>query len=177
MANRVIFLTKDGKTVIIAREITRHSITITHMLSDCEYSADRAVPLDFSEAAMNRIFEYCEYHTRNPEHLAKISKLCSANPQIAQNPAYDETHTDSFSMAFAASLFENRELFDEVVDASDFLDIPPLRALLIRTIARAIAGKSSAEMRAILGLPDDLTTAEKRALENKNLRLMSRARV
>lgn len=51
-----------------------------------------------------------------------------------------------------------------LLTVADYLDAPALCDEAAHQIALSVMGKSSAEMRAILGMPDDLTPEEKAAL-------------
>lgn len=149
MEDQITFTTSDGKLIKVSRALTKLSVTIGHMLSDSEYSSARPLVIDFPEATMTQVFKFCELYAQNPKlPTTPISDAVTPQARAEEDKLIGEVYC-----AYAKELFANRPLFDSVFDASDFLDIPPLRAFLSRTIARELVGKSTREMCNILHYP------------------------
>lgn len=149
MSNLISFSTSDGKIIKVPLTRAKQSITIAHMLEDSEFTDGHPLIIDFAEATMIQVFKFCEYYEQNP----KIPMGVFSGTMTPEKRAMDDESMGVFYSTFARDLFANRPLFNNVLDASDFLDIPHLRSFLSRAIARELIDKSTHEMCAILGLP------------------------
>ena len=61
------------------------------------------------------------------------------------------------------------EELEELIMAADYLNIQSLYLYACQAAASKLKGKSSEEIRSLLGLPDDLTEDEKEAIRRENV--------
>jgi len=117
-------------------KVARMSVTISHMLddiSDTEASAS-AIPLpNVNGKILQKVLEYCRYHTENP----------SASVSAPSSPP--ESNSSDFTKSTFAPCPWDKEFVDvdqstlfELILAANYLDIKPLLDLTCRTVAEMI---------------------------------------
>lgn len=160
----------DGGLAEVSYAAAQMSGVIRGLLDSTVDAHSTPVVLDtVNTRALHKILAYCEFHAANPHYLRdKASKQAELCARTGADIREDEATDDEFSRAYARDLMDNTELLADVFNAAEFLDIPPLKHLLLYTIARAITGKSAQEMREILGLPNDLSPDEQQAIARAN---------
>lgn len=186
MCEQLITLySSDKRTFTTERSVIMLSKVIRAMVRDCGHDCgrqciDAPIPIPFRGDAIERVLQYCAFHSAHPEFLeqkrAEEPQLHSITGEF--NTDRDYRYTDTFSLDFARTLLEYDEeareesqrgrLFAEVLCVADFLDIQPLCNLLLRTVARKLSGCSSSAMRAFLHLPCNLSPEDIMKIEAKS---------
>lgn len=167
------FTTKDHQIVEVRREVALFSVLIKNLLEDVsDAQMGIPIPVDVDAYVLRKIFTFCEYHCDHPGLLdqkqKKIESIFSVMT-LQEECALD----DDFTRAFALSVvrydtLENILARNAIMNAAFYLDIPQLSSLLARTFALCLAGKSVEEMRAVIGVTNDITPEEEREIEAKN---------
>ncbi|ODM87266.1 E3 ubiquitin ligase complex SCF subunit sconC [Orchesella cincta] len=119
------------------------------MLDDLEQEGDDKVPIPIH--AVNA--ETLDKHDAQGVEIAEFA------PQVS---AWDQSFLD----------VDQKTLFDLII-AANYLDIKGISALAARKVADTITGKTAEEMRAILGLENDLAPEEEDQIKKENAFLMT----
>jgi S-phase kinase-associated protein 1 len=116
-------------------KVARMSVTISHMLddiNDAESSAS-AIPLpNVNGKILQKVLEYCRYHTENPSASSEPSSPPESNSSDFTKSAFAPCPWDKeFVDVDQSTLFE-------LILAANYLDIKPLLDLTCRTVAEMI---------------------------------------
>lgn len=129
----------DGEEIQVSHESAMMSGLIRYTIRDAELERLSAIgflmPV-FDVRITRKVFEFCDYCVANPAFLQTIF--------IAEH----DRIPDAFSADFMSSLIAEK-LYDALIGAAEYLDIPPLKYFLIfhnipgyeRTLCSAITYK------------------------------------
>lgn len=127
----------DGHEIKVPQSVASFAVTINNLLSDVPHDASDAIPLPYSAAALRWIFEYCEYHIANPHILARANlSLRHLHPAQQTDAANVSQCGSAHDHMRIMELRMNPELFAEVINAADYLDVPFLEMILSIAIVR-----------------------------------------
>ena len=126
----------DGHQFDVELEVLTHSKTLMNMLEEVGHCGLIPVP-NVDSKVLSKVIDYCKAHTNTDET--------------------NETETSTFDTDFVD--VELHALF-ELVLAANYLDIPPLQALITEKLASMIREKNTQEIRELFGVTNDFTAEE-----------------
>lgn len=135
----ITLLTSDGQDLIVETDVLRQSETLGNLI-DILDDTDEVLPLPNIDAdIMNSVLVYLEHHVNDPP-----LPLNKRNYEITN--AWDA----NFINVDTGKLFR-------ILEAANYLAIRSLFELGTKEVANRLKGKTSEEMRVILGLTNNFT--------------------
>ncbi|KAH7718733.1 SKR-1 protein [Aphelenchoides avenae] len=160
-ARKVTCLTSDNEKIEVDVDVLRLSHTFDTMYRDLGLEESGEFPGDYpvkeiEARVFRKVVEWCTEHKGQPD------------PVIEQDPNTRERKWFTFSDYEKKSFEAPVEELEELVMAANYLDIKSLYYFGCQSIAALIKGKSPEEIRALVGLEDDLTEEEKAEIRKQN---------
>ena len=147
---QIVLRASDGETLAVPCAAARLSSVLRSLIEDHGYEngvdAD-AAPIEIpniDKPTLRRVFKFCKRYAATEE----------------QSAVWDAAYVEP------ATVTTNTLL--ELLRAANFLDIRRLMTLISNAVAARLRGKTTAEIRAAFGLPDDLTATEKAAIDREH---------
>ncbi|ODM87932.1 S-phase kinase-associated protein 1, partial [Orchesella cincta] len=159
MSSFILLESSDKQLFRVAVDTARMCGTIAGMLDDLgEQEGDDKVPIPIhavNAETLDKVLTWAAHH----KHDAQGVEIAEFAPQVS---AWDQSFLD----------VDQKTLFDLII-AANYLDIKRISALAARKVANTITGKTAEEMRAILGLENDLAPEEVDQIKKENAFLMT----
>ena len=143
---RVIFMTMDGETVIVEKEIASKSEWVKHIVDGSEQNDE--IPLtQIKKAILDKVIEYCTYINTNP-------------PPEIEKPLRRNELSDVVSPWYAEFVNLEQEVLFELIHAANFLDIKSLLELGCVKCATLIKGMTIPKIRKFFNIEIDYEEEE-----------------
>ncbi|KAH9904080.1 Skp1 family, dimerization domain-containing protein [Xylariomycetidae sp. FL2044] len=143
----VLLISNDGREVTATLKAVQQSAMLNDMIADLELGPEtlaQGIPLsEIDGKTLEKVMEWCEHAAAHAEAETEESKTAAQKSLIL---AYDQ------------------ELLFDVIKAANFLQVEALLRQGCRRVADMVAGKSTAEMREVLGIETDFTPEEEAKL-------------
>lgn len=144
----VALLSSDGQRFEVDEAVARMSVAISNLMDDMRGdmgdSTDATGPIPLPNVAA--------------AELARVLEFCRGRPSGEGSGEFDT----SFASQFAG------EDMHAMLLAANYLDIRPLLDALSAEMARRMAGKTTQELREMLGIENDLTPEEEEKIRREN---------
>ncbi len=143
MNKKVLFLTSDGHTVEVEREIASKSEWVKNIVDGSE--VDDNIPLpEIKKATLLKVIEYCTYINTN------------VPPQI-DKPLRSNELSDIVDPWYAEFVNLEKEVLFELILAANFMDINSLLELACAKVASLIKGITIPQIREFFNIENDYT--------------------
>ncbi len=154
-ASTVTLQSNDSVQFTVDRQVINLSGLLKQMLEDLpETSAADVIPVpECSGASLEKVLGWCERHRDD----AAAAPEGDIDPRTLEIPDWDR----DFLRVDAEELFL-------VTAAANYLEVKLLLEMCCKTIAGMLGGKSTEEMRAILGIVSDFTPEEEEQIRREN---------
>ncbi|KAI0020499.1 Skp1 family, dimerization domain-containing protein [Xylariomycetidae sp. FL0641] len=156
----------DDVLVTATRRAAEKSVIIRDMLSDLDDAVlEGAIPIfNVAGATLEQVVGWCERHAADAE---PSSAKPPPPPPLDDDDNNNNNNLTDEDRAFLGAL-DTREGLLEVILAANYLDIKDLLDQACRTVADRLSGKSTQQMREILGVENDFDPAEEEQLRKDN---------
>ncbi len=144
---RVTLLSAEGQRFEVDEAVAKMSVTIANFMDD--QGGITSVDAPGGDIPLHNV--------RAPE-LARVLEFCAARASCAD--------TAEFDASFAATI--SRDDMPEMLLAANYLDIAPLLDALCQAVADEMKGKTTEELREMLGIENDLTPGEEEQIRREN---------
>ncbi|KAL2825580.1 E3 ubiquitin ligase complex SCF subunit sconC [Aspergillus cavernicola] len=152
--NMLSFLSNDGKTIDVPRDVAERSLLIKNMLDDIG-PVTEAIPIpNVSENVLNKVLEWCTHHRSDPPS--------TGDEDDSRRKTTDIEEWDQKFMQV------DQEMLFEIILAANYLDIKPLLDIGCKTVANMIKGKSPEEIRKTFNIQNDFTPEEEDQIRREN---------
>jgi S-phase kinase-associated protein 1 len=146
MNKKVLFLTSDGHTVEVEREIASKSEWVKNIVDGSE--VDDNIPLPgIKKATLLKVIEYCTYINTN------------VPPQI-DKPLRSNELSDIVDPWYAEFVNLEQEVLFELILAANFMDIKSLLELACAKVASLMNGMTIPQVREYFNIENDFTAEE-----------------
>ena len=146
MNKKVLFLTSDGHTVEVEREIASKSEWVKNIVDGSE--VDDNIPLPgIKKATLLKVIEYCTYINTN------------VPPQI-DKPLRSNELSDIVDPWYAEFVNLEQEVLFELILAANFMDIKSLLELACAKVASLIKGMTIPQIREFFNIENDFIQEE-----------------
>ena len=146
MNKKVLFLTSDGHTVEVEREIASKSEWVKNIVDGSE--VDDNIPLTvINKATLLKVIEYCTYINTN------------VPPQI-DKPLRSNELSDIVDPWYAEFVNLEREVLFELILAANFMDIKSLLALACAKVASLMNGMTIPQVGEFFNIENDFIQEE-----------------
>ena len=149
-------ISSDNQKITINEKACKKSKMIKNVLDDYPESTEIPCP-KVKGSILAKIKEYLE-HYMDVEEIKPIEKPLKSKE-------FKGCVNDEFDFTFMEVSID--DLFD-IIEASNFLDIPPLQELASAKVASIIKGTTSDEIRQEFNLQAEFTQEEERAILEEN---------
>ncbi|KAI0072897.1 E3 ubiquitin ligase SCF complex, Skp subunit [Panus rudis PR-1116 ss-1] len=154
--SQVVLITADGGHFVVDADVAEGSELIKHMMLDLEISTDKIPLPNVRTEVMSKVLEYCAHYKGQCSELPIPGGSVCRNP-TADIPPWDRQFLEvEFPMLF------------QLVIAANYLDIPRLLHVACKAIANVIRGKSTEELRTLMGIVNDFSPDEERQIRREN---------
>ena len=158
MSEMVKLMTSDGELVEVEKDVAQHSVLIRGIIEDS--GAEEDIPLPHvNKAILEKIIVYCKYINENT--LPVIPKPLPANKELSD--VVDPWYADYINV--------EKKLLQDLMIATNFLDIPSLMDLCAAKYSTNIRGKTVEEIRAEFDIEKDdvgFTSEEEAQIKEEN---------
>ena len=146
MNKKVLFLTSDGHTVEVEREIASKSQWVKNIVDGSE--VDDNIPLpEINKATLLKVIEYCTYINTN------------VPPQI-DKPLRSNELSDIFGPWYAEFVNLEQEVLFNLILAAKFMYIQSLLELACAKVASLIKGMTIPQIREFFNIENDFIQEE-----------------
>ena len=146
MNKKVLFLTSDGHTVEVEREIASKSEWVKNIVEGSE--VDDNIPLTvINKATLLKVIEYCTYINTN------------VPPQI-DRPLRSNELSDIVDPWYAEFVNLEREVLFELILAANFMDIKSLLVLACAKVHSLMKGMTIPQVREYFNIENDFIQEE-----------------
>jgi S-phase kinase-associated protein 1 len=148
----VTLQSQDGEEFKVLIKCATMSETIKNLIEDA--GVNDAIPLpNVTGKILNKVIEYCNYHTENP------------TPQQEKEKDEKDTTITGWDLDFCK--VDQPTLF-ELILAANYLDVKPLLDLTCKSVANMIKGKTPDEIRKTFNIKNDFTPEEEEQVRREN---------
>jgi len=158
----VTLVSQDGQEFKVEVKVARMSETIRQLILDAGTGDPIPIP-NIEGSILSKVIEYCKYHTEHPDvpnetldHEEKPSKVDLSKRREIKDP------WDREFCKLDVPTIEN------LIVASNYLDVKGLLEITCKTIATALNGKTVEQMREILRIKSDWTPEEEERIKKEN---------
>jgi S-phase kinase-associated protein 1 len=153
----VQLVAQDGQTFEVPKEITEMSVTVKNLLGDANDDST-PIPLpNISGKILAKVIEWLKQKHEHPDPPLDEKARFKASRKTDNIPAWDQ---EFFKVDVDTLL--------GIIVAANYLDIPGLLEVGIKTLAHSIKGKEPAEIRAFFGIHREFTPEEEEQFYNEN---------
>ncbi|KAI4861980.1 E3 ubiquitin ligase complex SCF subunit sconC [Hypoxylon rubiginosum] len=153
LTGTLMLISGDGTEITISRNAARHSQILADLMEDLpETETELPIPLDAVDgASLKIVVEWCEHFAAHqaPQGLKPVGP--------SKIPQWDAEFLT----------FEDNDTIFAVTNAANYMNVQPLLDYAIKTIAAALKGKSTEEMREYLGIESDFTPEEEAQIRSE----------
>lgn len=150
-----VIVSSDGVKFPVSKQIAKMSVVIDSMMDESDYVADNEFPMpDVDSSTLQKVIEYCDHYLIDP--MPEIAKPIQSDDFAKLVPKwYDEYASIDYKVLF------------KIVEAANYMDIPPLMNLICAKIASMIKDKSIEQIRETFSIENDLTPEEEAKLKEE----------
>ncbi|KAL6656996.1 hypothetical protein ACP70R_004776 [Stipagrostis hirtigluma subsp. patula] len=153
----------EGDEFKVSEAAARLSSILASMIKE-GVDGGRIPALNATAGALALVIKYCEKHAAGSDHgAADDSSSSSSSSSSVDTPAHKAMK--NWDRELVDGLHQD-DLYDLIV-AAHFLDIKGLRDVSCQKAADMIKGKTTAQIREIFNIVNDLTPAEEEEIRNK----------
>ncbi|KAK6462358.1 Skp1 family, tetramerization domain-containing protein [Scheffersomyces coipomensis] len=133
--SRITLISSDDDKFPVDQEVAERSITIKNVINDFNEEDEIEVPLaNVDSVTLTRVLEWCEHH--------KDSVFPDEDDEDAKKTAPIEEWDRTF-------LRVDQQMLFNIILASNYLNIPPLRDSACKLVSEMIQSKSPDQLKAI----------------------------
>ncbi|KAI0065861.1 putative E3 ubiquitin ligase complex SCF subunit sconC [Artomyces pyxidatus] len=150
----LLLVSSDNKHIVVEEDIMSRSRFISKQVEGFEATSQRhAILLPFSSFVLNKVIEYCSHYRG---YYLLEDDPDAAPPGRSPVREWDQEFLDV-----------DRNMLLRIIKAAHYLEIKSLVGSCARAIADMIRGKTTEEMREILGVENDFTPEEEHSPSSK----------
>ncbi|CAD5218901.1 unnamed protein product [Bursaphelenchus okinawaensis] len=156
----IIVVTNDQQRFNVPVNVMKQSKVFDTMFTNnfAEFAESREFHVDRIDGKVfEKVLEWCVEHKGQ------------SDPQIEVDPHTRERKWFSYTEFEKKFLDQPVEELEQIIMAASYLDISSLYLYSCQAVAAKLKGRTPEEIRALLGLPDDLTEEEKHNIRQKNV--------
>ena len=157
VACNVVVITADHKRFLCPKLVMKASLLIAEMLEENNASGAPAgdVPLvTVDSATLTVVYEFLEHHSCYDRPVREIDRPLKADLSSLVDPWDWKYVTDSLLMGKSE---KHNDLLFAVLNAANFLNIPPLRDLCSGAVANILRNKTEDEILEFFGISEPFT--------------------
>ncbi|KAL2015158.1 hypothetical protein VTK56DRAFT_6190 [Thermocarpiscus australiensis] len=165
-------LRPNGKVFVVERVAAEQAGVIQTLVGDFDESelGKSVIPLliDVSDDCLAKVFKWMEHHKGDDQNNAASKKTEAADQEVGDNKP-DTMDEPAKLTAWDKAMFDavDSQMLYEILITANYLDIKPLVEMGCQVVADMIRGKTTQEIREILGLEDDLTPEQREAVRKE----------
>ena len=149
----LVLISSDNQKIEIDTESAQKSHLLKGLIVDFNAEKEPIQIPDIKADILNKVVEYLTYYKgKNPKDIPKPMPSANLNEVI-----------DDWDVKFINSI-ELDNVFD-LINAANYMDIPPLLDLACAKIASLLKGKTAQEIRTMFNIECDLTEEELKEYE------------
>ena len=151
-----IFIGADQRRFEVLKATAMMSKLVCAMVEDEDTENDLEIPLpNVKSDTLERIIRFCVHHETYP--MKEIKKPLKSSVMKEIVPEWDAEFIDSLSQP---------DLYDLIL-AANYMDFAYLLDLACAKVASTLKGKTSAEIRANMGITEEFTPEEEARIKEK----------
>ncbi|KAL2019741.1 hypothetical protein VTK56DRAFT_9185 [Thermocarpiscus australiensis] len=172
-------LRPNGKVFVVDRVVAEQAGIIQTLVGDFDKSelGKSVIPLliDVSDDCLAKVFKWMEHHKGDNQANAASKKTAAADKEVGDNKPDTVVDEPAKLTAWDKAMFDavDSQMLYQILITANYLGIKPLVEMGCQVVADMIRGKTTQEIREILGLEDDLTPEQREAVRkdgsSKNL--------
>lgn len=140
---KVKIISNDGKPFITQKKVIILCETIKNLVEDIGTDQEITLP-NIDGKTLEKILEYCKYHVNHNDENKE------------ENEKWDQDY-----------IAVEMEFVFKIITAANYLEIKSLLELGCKYVAKKLEGKTTEEMREILGVENDFTPEEEEKIKKE----------